>query len=63
MGVQLNESIRAHVPVAETGACTGFDSGDPCWRRKIVSTTIAATARNSDCQFCSDSNQNWARPR
>ena len=26
----------------------------------MVSTTIAATARNSDCQFCNDSNQNCA---
>ena len=50
-------------PVARCEACTGFDSGDPYCRRKIVNTTIVAIARNSDCQFCNDSNQNCDRER
>ncbi len=33
-------------------------SGDPCWRRKMLSTTIESTARNSLCQFWKDWNQN-----
>ena len=48
-------------PVADIGACTGFDSGEPYWRNTMLSSTIAATARNSDCQFWSDSNQNCDR--
>lgn len=39
-------------------AATGFDSGEPFWRRKIDRVAILATAKNSLCQFCIDSNQN-----
>jgi len=44
-------------PVIACRAATGFGSGEPRSRKKIVRTTIAATARNSLCEFRSDSNQ------
>ena len=50
-------------PVSLFGAETGFDSGDPLKRRKIDSTTSTAVERNSDCQFCNDSNHNWGSAR
>ena len=31
---------------------TGLDWLDPRWRSQIENTTMEATARNSDCQFC-----------
>ena len=34
-----------------------MDSAEPRWRRKMVPTTIAASERNSLCQFWNDSNQ------
>ena len=37
-----------------------MDSAEPRWRRKIDSTTMAPTARNSLCQFWNDWNQNSA---
>ena len=40
------------------GSATGFDSKEPRCRRKIDNPIIAATAMNSLCQFCIDSNQN-----
>src|SRR4029079_3031779 len=45
-------------PVSECAASTGFDSGEPRWRRNMLRTTIANSDMNSLCQFCSDSNQN-----
>src|SRR4051812_22449199 len=48
----------AYFPVSSFGASTGFDSGEPFCRRKIEKNTIAATDKNSLCQFCNDSNQN-----
>ena len=51
------------MPVASSvGPPTGFDSGEPRWRRKIVSTANEPTARNSDCQFCSVASQKVAEP-
>lgn len=38
-------------PVCLCGASTGFDSGEPRWRRKMLNTTITPMARNSLCQF------------
>jgi hypothetical protein len=35
-----------------------LDSAEPRCRRKIDKPTMAATATNSLCQFCIDSNQN-----
>ncbi len=43
-------------------ASTGFDSAEPCCRSQIVRITIAASDRNSLCQFWSDSCQNLAVP-
>lgn len=40
------------------GISTGFDSGEPFSRSQIGRITNDATARNSLCQFCNDSNQN-----
>ena len=39
------------VPVCSCGASTGFDSGEPRCRRTTLNSTIAASARNSLCQF------------
>ena len=55
---RVSSSAFYAVPVSACGAATGFDSGEPRWRRKIDSTTIEKTARNSLCQFWNDSNQN-----
>ena len=41
------------LPVSACGAPTGFDSGEPRWRRKTERIAIDPIARNSDCQFCS----------
>ena len=57
---------RSPTPVLPRGLPCGLgvrgvnrlDSGDPCWRKKIESTTIDPIARNSLCQFWNDSNQN-----
>src|SRR5690348_2964752 len=49
---------RQAEPVCEWGASTGFDSGEPCWRRKIARTVSATIDMNSLCQFWNDSNQN-----
>lgn len=38
--------------VSACGAPTGFDSGEPRWRRKTERIAIDPIARNSDCQFC-----------
>jgi hypothetical protein len=38
--------------VVACGSPTGFDSGEPRWRRYTANTAIEPTARNSDCQFC-----------
>lgn len=43
--------LNDYVPVSACAAWTGFDSGEPCWRSTIESSTMAAMARNSDCQF------------
>jgi hypothetical protein len=32
---------------------TGLDWAEPRWRSQVEKTTSDATARNSDCQFCS----------
>src|SRR5690606_16499737 len=48
-------AARAQVPVWRCGAANSLDSGDLSWRSQIDSTTIDSTARNSLCQFCSDS--------
>src|SRR5215218_9985785 len=51
--------LRAQeLPVSLCGAATGFDSGDPRWRRKTDNHANEATARNSLCQFWKDWNQN-----
>ena len=44
-------------PVSSCALCTGLDSGEPCSRSQIESTTKAPTAKNSLCQFWKDSNQ------
>lgn len=56
-----SRSVQA--PVSRCEEATGFDSGDPLKRRKIDRTTTTAVDRNSDCQFCRDSNQNCALAR
>jgi hypothetical protein len=48
--------------VASCGAPTGFDSGEPRWRRKMAKVTNEPTARNSDCQFWSVASQKLALP-
>ena len=40
------------VLVVACASPTGFDWLDPRWRSQIENRTIDATARNSDCQFC-----------
>jgi hypothetical protein len=52
-------SGRRYSPVSPAGAATGFDCGEPSSRSQIVSSTSAATERNSLCQFWNDSYQNW----
>ena len=49
-------------PVVACGSPTGLDSGEPRWRSQIENRTIDATARNSDCQFCSVRFQNSEVP-
>ena len=49
-------------PVLSCGAPTGFDSGEPRWRRYTVRTANEPTARNSDCQFCSVPSQKVELP-
>lgn len=53
----------SYAPVSAFFAATGFDSGEPLWRRKIDSTTSTAVDMNSDCQFWNDSNQSCASRR
>jgi hypothetical protein len=43
--------VTAYRPVSECAACTGFDSAEPRWRRYTVPITMAASDRNSLCQF------------
>ena len=62
-GGRRRSGIQASTPVASCGAPTGLDSGEPRWRRKIDSTAIEPTARNSDCQFCSVRFQKSELPR
>jgi hypothetical protein len=50
------------MPVASCGVPTGFDSGDPRWRRKIARTMNDPTARNSDCQFWNVDSQKVDEP-
>jgi len=38
-------------PVAECGADTRLDCGEPRCRKKIESTTMSSTDKNSLCQF------------
>ena len=43
--------MKRYSPVDLWEAATGFDSGDPRWRRKMESAASEATAKNSLCQF------------
>jgi hypothetical protein len=53
----LGARLDHPAPVSWCGLSTGFDSGEPRWRRKIESRTTSAIDRNSLCQFWNDSNQ------
>jgi len=52
-GAQIAAEPHPLLAVSEWGAPTGFDSGEPRWRKYTDRITIDPTARNSDCQFCS----------
>ena len=52
--------FQPSTPVALCGAPTGFDSGEPRWRRYTARIAIEPTARNSDCQFSSVFSQKCA---
>ena len=74
--VPLSGAASAHLAAAGAGGTDGglrATFGSCPWRRVCgrltrrtrllaytLNTTRMPTARNSDCQFCSDSNQNWA---
>ena len=61
--VPEQREAQPSTPVEAWAAPTGLDSGEPRWRRYTASTAIDATARNSDCQFCSVRFQKSARER
>lgn len=54
----FTRASQSSSPVSDRLAATGFDSGEPRWRKKMERMTIEPMARNSLCQFWKDSNQN-----
>lgn len=56
-------SLICHFPVSLLALPTVFDSGEPFSLSQMERTMIEKTPRNSLCQFCRDSNQNWALTR
>ena len=56
------QAHQPSTPVDVCGAPTGFDSGDPRWRRYTARIAIEPTARNSDCQFWSVLDQKSGLP-